>query len=145
MLVKQLSIFVENKFGRLGKIIEDLGNNSINISALSLADTTDFGILRIIVDDPEKAREILGKEGVIAKCTNVHAIVIDDQAGGLAKAIDVLKEASISIEYMYAFVGKVSGKALMVLKTDNDKKAEEAFVANSVQMLSPADIYRFDK
>ena len=142
MVVKQLSIFVENKFGRLEKIISDLGQNNINISALSMADTTDFGILRIIVDDPDKAKEILTKQGVIAKCTDVLAFVMDDSAGGLANILKILTDSSISIEYMYAFVGKIDGKALMVIKVDDNDKTQKLFDEKGVQTLSPSDIYR---
>lgn len=142
MLVKQLSVFVENKFGRLETIISHLAKNNINISALSMADTADFGILRIIVDDPEKAQLILREEGVIAKCTEVLAIVMDDAAGGLANILKLLTKEEISIEYMYAFVGKIDGHALMVIKVSDAKKTEEIFARQGIPMPNPADIYR---
>lgn len=142
MLVKQLSVFVENKFGRLETIISELAKNNINISALSMADTTDFGILRIIVDDPDKAQLVLREAGVIAKCTEVLAIVMDDTAGGLANVLKLLTEAEISIEYMYAFVGKIDGHALMVMKVSDTEKTEKIFEDKGIPMPNPADIYR---
>ncbi|MBO5136815.1 MAG: hypothetical protein J6C17_05535 [Clostridia bacterium] len=142
MRIKQLSIFVENKFGRLEQIIDDISKNGINISALSLADTTDFGILRLIVDDVDKARAILKEQGVISKISEVLAVVIEDECGGLSKALKVLGDAEISVEYMYAFVGQVSGKALMVFQTDDDEKAEKVFVENHIEMVKPSDVYR---
>ena len=142
MLVKQLSVFVENKFGRLETIISHLAKNNINISALSMADTTDFGILRIIVDNPEKAQLVLKEAGVVAKCTEVVAIVMDDTAGGLANILKILTKEEISIEYMYAFVGKIEGHALMVIKVSDVQKTEEIFASNGIPMPNPADIYR---
>ena len=118
MFIKQLSLFVENQFGRLEAIIDTLGKNNVNIRALSLADTTDFGILRLIVDDTAKAKESLGEIGVIAKATNVIAVYIDDKSGGLAEVLQYLTDEKISVEYMYAFLSRESSKALMVLKSD---------------------------
>ena len=142
MLVKQLSVFVENKFGRLETIISELAKNNINISALSMADTTDFGILRIIVDDPDKAQLVLKEAGVVAKCTEVLAIVMDDTAGGLANILQILTEAEISIEYMYAFVGKIDGHALMIIQVSDAEKTEKIFEGKGIPMPNPADIYR---
>lgn len=142
MFIKQLSIFVENKFGRLEKIISVLGKNGINISALSMADTTDFGILRIIVDNPEKAKDVLSEAGVIAKCTEVLSFVIDDNSGGLANVLKILTDEKISIEYMYAFVGNVHGKAIMVVKVSDEERTERIFAQKGVEMLSPSDVYR---
>ena len=120
MFIKQLSIFVENKHGRLEAIIDALGKNGVNISALSIADTTDFGILRLIVDDTEKAKKTLNDIGVIAKVTDVIAVYIDDRTGGLASVLKVVSDGGVSIEYMYAFLGRTEGKALMVLKGRED-------------------------
>jgi hypothetical protein len=100
MYVKQLSVFVENKFGRMAEILSALAKNEIDISALSLADTSEFGILRLIVDKPELAVSVLKEEGVIVKLSDVLAIAIDDSPGGLSKALDVLTEANVVIEYI---------------------------------------------
>ncbi len=142
MFIKQLSIFVENKQGRLEKVISELGKNDINISALSMADTTDFGILRIITDQPEKAKEILKEAGVIAKLTDVMAVVIDDNSGGLASVLSLISQNGISIEYMYAFLGKVHGKALMVFKVSDAELTEQLLTDNGISLVKPSDVYR---
>ncbi len=140
MFIKQLSIFVENKIGRLQSIINSLGENGINISALSIADTTDFGILRIIVDNPDKAKLVLKGMGVISKTTDVIAVYIDDRTGGLASMLNIVSEAGVGIEYMYAFLSRAQGKALMVLKADDEVKAKEVLSKNGVELLKPEDI-----
>ncbi len=140
MFIKQLSIFVENKVGRLQSIINSLGENDINIRALSIADTTDFGILRIIVDDPAKAKLVLKGMGVISKSTDVIAVYIDDKSGGLASVLNVISDAGIGIEYMYAFLGRKTGKALMVLKADDEEMAETVLKTHGVELASPDEI-----
>lgn len=140
MFIKQLSIFVENKFGRLESIIDTIGKNGINIRALSIADTTDFGILRVIVDDTEKAKKCLSDAGVIAKATDVIAVYIDDETGGLAKVLGYLTEEKISVEYMYAFLSRDTSKALMVVKADDEERAEKALRLKGVEMLDSKDL-----
>jgi len=140
MFIKQLSVFVENKFGRLEAIIDCLSKNGINLRALSLADTADYGVLRLIVDDSEKAKKALNDIGVIAKLTDVVAVYLDDRAGGLASVLSVLKNANVSIEYMYAFLGRTEGKALMVLKADDEAKTEKVLAENNIAMASQSDI-----
>ncbi len=134
MFIKQLSIFVENKVGRLQDIINALGENDVNISALSIADTTDFGILRIIVDNPDKAKLVLKGMGVISKTTDVVAVYIDDRSGGLASVLNIVSNAGIGIEYMYAFLGRTEGKALMVLKADDEVKLEKVLTENGLEL-----------
>ncbi|MBE6651038.1 MAG: amino acid-binding protein [Ruminococcaceae bacterium] len=140
MFIKQLSIFVENQFGRLEAIIEAIGKKGVNIRALSMADTTDFGILRVIVDDTTKAKEALDEIGVIAKATDVIAVYIDDKTGGLASILKLITNAEISIEYMYAFLSRDEGKALMVLKADDEEAAEKVLSENGVELLNPAEL-----
>ena len=142
MYVKQISVFVENKFGHLEEIIGLLGEKGIDISALSLADTTDFGILRMIVSDTEKALEILRDAGTIVKVTEVIAIAVTDAAGGLAGALQCLKNDGISIEYLYAFIGKSDLGALVVLRVDEPEKAVETLRANNITVLKPEQAYR---
>lgn len=137
MFIKQLSIFVENKFGRLEAIIDAIGKKGVNIRALSIADTTDFGILRVIVDDTQKAKDALDDIGVIAKATDVIAVYIDDKTGGLADVLKTITNANISVEYMYAFLSRAEGKALMVLKADDEAKAEKVLTEHGVKLLSP--------
>lgn len=140
MFIKQLSIFIENKFGRLESIVDALSNANINIRALSLAEASDYGVLRVIVDDAETAKKALNDIGVIAKITDVVAVYLDDRSGGLASVLSVLKEAEISIEYMYAFLGRTEGKALMVLKADDEVKTEKVLTEKNIPMLSQSDI-----
>lgn len=129
MLVKQLSIFVENKPGRLSAIIRLLGEHNVNLSALSLADTTNFGILRLIADKAEVAQTVLREAGIISKCSDVLAVAIDDTPGALTGILDLFNENGVSVEYMYAFSKQLEGKAQMVVKTDSLEKAE-ALLAN---------------
>lgn len=140
MYVKQLSVFVENKFGRMAEILNALAEKSIDISALSLADTSEFGILRLIVDKPELAVEVLKAEGVIVKLNDILAIAVDDTPGGLSKALNVLTEAKVVIEYMYAFIGKADGKAMTVIRVDDEPKAIEALKNGGVALLTTEDI-----
>ena len=116
MFIKQLSIFVENKPGRLVAILDTLAENGIDISALSIADTADYGVARMIVSNPELAVACLKEIGVFVKLTDVFAVTIDDSPGGLTKSLHKITDEGIEISYMYAFVGKISGKAIMVLK-----------------------------
>ena len=129
MYKTQLSVFVENKFGRLSEILNVLSENEINISALSMADTSEFGILRMIVSDTEKASKVLKESGVIVKNTPVIAIDIDDTPGCLAKIVEKLKNAGVSIEYTYAFLGREHNSAQVVLRVDDTEKAESVLRA----------------
>ncbi len=140
MLIKQISVFVENKFGRVAKIIELLSEKNINISALSIADTTDFGILRLIVDKSDEAVEVLKESGVIAKCTDVIAVAIDDQPGGLSAVLKIVSDAGVGIEYMYAFLGRKLGKALMVLKADDEQAAVNVLKEHNVEIVIQSEI-----
>ena len=142
MLIKQLSVFVENKPGRLAAVIEALGKNNVNMSALSLADTSEYGILRVIVDNPEAAAEILKGIGVIVKITKVLAISMDDTPGGLSKVLDIFLKNEINVDYMYAFVGKTANKAVMVVKVSDVKKAEDALLTAGIPTLDKDDVYR---
>lgn len=142
MFIKQLSIFVENKPGRLVAILDTLAENGIDISALSIADTADYGVARMIVSNPELAVACLKEIGVFVKLTDVFAVTIDDSPGGLAKSLHKITDEGIEISYMYAFVGKISGKAIMVLKVNNPEKAEDILKNSDVELLSAKDVYR---
>lgn len=142
MLTKQLSVFVENKKGRLSAILNRLAENGIDLSALSLADTSEFGVLRLIVSNPDKAKQILNDEGVIVKITDVLAVELDDAPGGAAKVIELLYQNDISVEYMYAFDTKITGKALMVAKTDDVKAANDLLIANGFVDINNTDIFK---
>ena len=142
MLIKQLSIFVENKPGRLVTITDELARNNIDISALSIADTSEYGIVRMIVSNPDLAVSVLMEIGVFVKLTDVIAVTIDDVPGGLAKSLHTITDEGIEIEYMYAFVGNVSGKAVMVLKVSHPEKAVELLKGTALEVLDARDIYR---
>lgn len=142
MFIKQVSIFVENKSGRIADIISVLGDNGIDISALSIADTTDFGIVRLIASDPEKAERVLREYGAIVKITEVIAVGVSDTPGGLARALNVLKESNIEIDYIYAFVGKSDKGALVVMKVNDPQEALKCFEKNNIVTISAEDVYR---
>ena len=140
MFIKQLSIFVENQKGGLAEILAELGSNKIDICALSLADTTDFGILRMIVDDEAKAEKVLTEHGVVVKINQVLGLAVDDTPGGLATALTALNDGGVAIEYMYAFVGESDKHAMVVLRTDDNEKALSALKAAGASILTEADI-----
>ena len=130
MPIKQISVFVENKEGRLAEITETIAKAGVDIRALSIADTTDFGILRLIVDKPQETEKVLKEAGFTVSVTNVIAVGIDDVPGGFAKPMRVLANAHIDVEYMYAFISRDTKKAYVILRVnDNDtaiKALEEA-------------------
>ena len=135
MTLKQVSVFLENKQGRLWKSLNILKNEGIDIRALSIADTSEFGILRMIVSDPDKAKEALEKEQFAVSFARVLAIEVDDQPGGLEKALDLLNKKDINVEYIYAFVEKKTSKALVVLRTDNNDLALSILEENSFSII----------
>jgi hypothetical protein len=142
MKVEQLSIFLENKTGRLAEVTHTLGKAGINIRALSLADTSEFGILRLIVDDHEKAKTILKEQGFTVGRTHVVAVQVDDRPGGLDDILQVLSENGINVEYMYAFVQTGSKNALLVLRFDKTDKALEVLTASKVPVIPGETLYR---
>lgn len=142
MSVKQLSIFLENKGGRLADVTKVLGENSVDISALSIADTTDFGILRMIVSDPLKAEAALKNAGYAVSITEILAIAIDDAPGSLSKALQSLVENDIEVEYIYAFIGKTDRRALVVVKVQNMDKAASVLQEAGVDILTDEEVYR---
>lgn len=142
MLVKQLSVFLENKPGKLGEIINALAEKSINISALSLADTEEYGILRLIVDDTEKAASVLKEDGVIVKITKVLAVAIDDKPGGLSNILNTFFQNGINVEYMYAFVAKSTDRALMVVKVSDADSAENLLSKSGHKTDDAHEMYR---
>jgi hypothetical protein len=123
MKVEQISIFIENKSGRLAEIARILGDAGINIRALSLADTTDFGILRLIVNDREKAKQILKEKGFTVSKTEVIAVEVPDRPGGLSEILQSLDSESINVEYMYAFVERCGENAVIIFRFDETEKA----------------------
>lgn len=141
MQIQQLSIFVENKSGRLAEITETIGKANVDIRAISVADTSDFGILRLIVDKPKEAVEVLRAAGLTVSLTSVIAIGIDDQPGEFAKAMRVLADGNIGVEYMYAFISRDKGKAYVILRVQETETAVECLKNNGVTLLTAEDIY----
>lgn len=127
MFATQLSVFVENKVGRLSEILNTFGEHHIDIRALSIAENSEFGILRLIVSETERAYDILKREGYIVKKTEVLSLPMDDKPGALAKLVDKLSEAGIGIEYLYAFVSRDESGANVVLRLDDPEKAAKLF------------------
>ena len=141
MSIKQLSVFVENKFGRVSDICNVLAEHHINMSALSIADTSEFGVARIIVDKPEEAKAVLRESGVIVKVTDVIGVAIDDKPGGLAAVLELLKEGGVSVEYLYAFLPKAKEHAMVVMKVNEPESAQRIFTMNGVTTVSMTDIH----
>ena len=142
MIVKQVCAFVENKTGRLSELADILASNGIDISALSRADSTDYGILRMLVSDPQKAVDVMKSAGVVAKITEALAVAIEDVPGGFAKVVNLLSEKNLEVKYMYASVGHIHGKALMILGIDNAAEAEQIISKTDAGKIDPAEIYR---
>lgn len=142
MKVSQISVFLENKSGRLAEVAKLLADNGINIRALSIADTSDFGILRLIVDNPEKAAAVLRDSGLAVSLTDVIAVLMKDKPGGLSEVVQILSEANINIEYMYAFVTRSDEQAVVVLRVEQLDKAIAALVFHGTKLLTGEDLYR---
>ena len=142
MIVKQVCAFIENKTGRLSELADVLASNGIDISALSLADSADYGILRMLVNDPQKAVQILKDAGVVAKITDALAVTINDAPGGFAEVVRLLSKKNFEVKYMYASVGHLHGKALMILGLDNPAEAEAIISQTEAGKIDPAEVYR---
>ena len=125
MIIKQLSVFLENKQGRICAAADLLAQNNINIRALSLADTSEFGILRLIVDKPEEGKKILSDAGIVVRVTKVLSLTMEDTPGGALGVLRLLSQNGIDVEYMYAFAGKNDGEAFMIIQTEELEDAEE--------------------
>lgn len=140
MTVKQLSVFVENKQGRLSEITGILQESGVDIRALSLADTTDFGILRLIVDKEETAEAALRAAGFTVSLTPVIAIGVADQPGGLAGAMAALRDGGVSVEYMYAFISRKEDTAYVILRVDDNETAIRLVQEAGFSLLTEAQI-----
>lgn len=141
MTVKQLSVFVENQRGKLLEALDALSAAGIDIRALSLADTSDFGILRIIVNNPEHALQVLSGAGFLVKSNEVLAVVVGDKPGGLAGVVHILAEFGIDIEYTYAFVAHSKDRAYVILRVTNNDAAVNILQKNGVTMLTADAMY----
>ncbi len=123
MVIEQISIFVENKAGRLAEITDIIAKNNINIKALSVADTTNFGILRIIVDEPKEVERVLKNEGLTVSITSVITACIQNRPGGLSEVLGLLALNNIAVEYMYAFIAKSDSEAYVVMRIEDEEAA----------------------
>lgn len=140
MKVEQISIFIENKSGRLAEICEVLGQAGVNIRALSLADTSDFGILRLIVNDSEKALKVLREQSFTVSKTEVIGVEVPDQPGGLTTILRILDKHQVNVEYMYAFVERSGDNAVIIFRFDDVDEAIQVLTNNGVKILESRKI-----
>ncbi|HQN19152.1 MAG TPA: ACT domain-containing protein [Syntrophobacteraceae bacterium] len=141
MRVEQISVFLENKAGRLSEVTGILAETGINIRALSLADTSDFGILRLIVNDNAKAVEVLRQHGFTVGKTDVVAVEVDDRPGGLHRILQVLFKGNVNVEYMYAFVQQSGSNAVIIFRFDNLDEAVRVLTENAVRVIAGEQLY----
>ncbi len=141
MKVNQISVFLENKSGRLADVTRTLADNGINIRALSIADTIDYGLLRLIVNDPARATEVLTEQGFTVAKTEVLAIEIPDRPGGMAGIIDILSAKGFNIEYMYAFVGRSGEHAIVIFRIEPVDQAIEVLKEGGVRILTGDELH----
>ncbi len=140
MTIKQLSVFAENRSGGLLDVIHTLGNAAIDIRALNVADTQDFGILRLIVDNTDKARELLADAGSICTVTDVIGVKIPDVPGGLSSVLTLLAEHNINVDYLYAFVSVSGSSAYLVIRVQDNDGAIKVLTDAGIELVSEADI-----
>ena len=141
MTIEQLSVFIENQPGKLVEAVETLAEAGIDLRALSLADTADFGILRVIVDKPALALNVLQDAGYLVKSSDVIPVSVGDRPGGLAEALRVLSNAGIDVEYTYAFVAHSSDNAFVILRVGDNDAAVKVLTEGGIRLLSGDDIY----
>ncbi len=140
MKIRQLSIFLENKKGRLFEVSDILAKNGINIRALNIAETDDFGVLRLVVDHPDNALDLLKSSGFVANTTDIVAVEIDDKPGGLSIVLKTLAQADINVEYMYGFVEKRSNNAIMVFRFESPENAIKVLKGANIVIINESDI-----
>lgn len=141
MKVEQISVFLENKSGRLAEVTRALGKAGINIRALSIADTSDFGILRVIVNDNDKAIRVLKDNDFTVSKTEVVAVEVSDKPGGLSDILDLLEKEKVNVEYMYAFIERSSDNAVIIFRFDENDKAIKILSARGVTILDGKKVY----
>jgi hypothetical protein len=141
MRAEQISVFLENKAGRLAEVASILAEANVNIRALAVADTSDFGVLRLIVNDNQKAVDVLKNRGFTVGKTDVVAVEVEDRPGGLHRILDILHRAGINVEYMYAFVTQTGSNAIMIFRFDNVDEAVKCLLENSVTVINGSEVY----
>ena len=140
MAIKQLTVFVPNRKGTIVEVTDILAKNNINIRALSIAETGDFGILRLIVNDEKTAEEVLGNQGYLIKAVDVVGVKIGDEPGKLTEALGVLDKTGINVEYLYAFMARTEKHAYVVLRVENNDDAQSALTNAGFKLITEADI-----
>lgn len=140
MIIQQVSVFLENKLGRLVEVTQTLADAGVNISALSIAETSDYGVLRCVVSHPHKAVDLLKARHFSVSLTDVVCMACPNQPGSLHKALKILAEARISVEYMYAFA--IGDRALVVIRTDNIKDTISTLQHHKVDLLKSSELYQ---
>ena len=140
MSVKQISVFLENKKGRLAEVTQTHSREKINIRALSLADTADFGVLRIIVNNPERCLAVLKANSFVAQVTEVIAVEVEDKPGGLARILEVLDQDNVNVEYMYAYVEKTRENAIVICKIDDRERALQVLEKNGIAIVRAEEL-----
>lgn len=141
MKIKQLSIFLENRKGRMRKALDVLANADINIRALSIADTSDFGILRLIVPEPERAQKVLEENNFVVKMGEVIAVEMSDKPGGLSAILGILDESNINLDYLYAFVDEKEERAIVLLHPEDIDSGVEALEKGGATVIPPEEVY----
>jgi len=140
MKITQISVFLENRKGRLFQVCSLLGDNEINIRALTVAETESFGVLRIVVDKPDMAVKLLHENGFVANFTDVIAVEVSDEPGGLAEVLKVFADNDVNVEYMYGFVEKFSDQALLVFRFEDTERAGNILAKNKIKIVTQAEI-----
>ena len=141
MKIKQLSIFLQNEIGSLSKPLECLSKNNINIRAMSMADTSEFCILRLVVDNPKKGKEILEENNFLVKTVDIIGVEMNDTPGGLTTVLKTLKNSNINLEYLYAFTHEKEGKAILLLHSDDLDALINAFNENNITIVKSEEVY----
>ncbi len=142
MFIRQISVFIENRKGRLAEFCRLLGENGIDMIAITIADTTSFGILRAIVDDTDRAVKVLRDANYAVTVTEVLAVAIDDRPGGLAVALEKLRDAGISVEYLYSFVRHIESQCVILFRVDDPTLAVKVFNDGGVRLLSFEEVVK---
>ena len=141
MKIKQLSIFLQNRMGSLSKPLEVLTVANVNIRAMCMADTSEFGILRLVVDNPEKGKEALEENNFLVKITDIIGVEMNDAPGGLTTVLDIIKENLIDLEYLYAFSHEKEGKAILLLHADDIDNLISVLTENNIPLVSAEEVY----
>ena len=141
MKIKQLSIFLQNRMGSLAKPLEVLTVANVNIRAMCMADTSEFGILRLVVDDPEKGKEALEENNFLVKITDIIGVEMNDTPGGLTAVLDIIKDNLIDLEYLYAFSHDKAGKAILLLHADDIDKLISVLDENKIPLVPAKEVY----